>query len=653
MIKLENVNKYYILKSGHNYHALKNINLNLYHGEFVAVVGKSGSGKTTLLNILGNLDTASNGSFHIEDVDTKNYSKENWDDFRNHRIGFIFQKFYLFNHLTVYENIELPLILSGYCKEERRIRVVNIIKKVGLFDHINKKPGYLSGGEQQRVVIARAVIKNPDIILADEPTGQLDKKTAKEIIDLISAIGENKLVIIVTHMEKLISSYATRVIKIKDGEIVEDNYIIRKETDFKYKVAKSKLGFKNILYLSFQNIIRKLTSSIILMSTLCLVFSLILSMIVISQKNVQNDIYQFLASDSPMNLVEVSKTDQESFTSDEINKLKNIPNVQSVIPQYNESLIMKANDNFVSINGYEILPQNLHEFYLMDSLVCGDYPTQKNEVIININTAIAIVDDDNSLYSRYDMNMVTDKDIWELVKNKQLNISNENNQNFIFNIVGILSNKGWNYSTVNIYFHSDKIADLMVENSPIDELNIYISKIDEQSRKDTMDSVKALSDNYEFNPENIYTVNSTYDKYNKLNNFVEKILIVLIIISVISIVALINYFVYSRIKNVGILKSLGANSKDIQKIYSMEFLYISLVSITFSYFLSSLFINLIFKISSNLYSSSRIISSYSKYPNLLLFLLVGFVGIFSMYFSSIIPIHITTRKPIIDILRKS
>ena len=203
--------------------ALKGIDLKFRETEFVSILGPSGCGKTTLLNIIGGLDGYSTGDLIINGKSTKNFKDKDWDTYRNHSIGFVFQNYNLIPHQTVLANVELALTLAGINKTERRQRAIKALKDVGLEDQIHKKPNQMSGGQMQRVAIARALVSNPDILLADEPTGALDTKTSVQIMELLKEISKTKLVIMVTHNPELAEQYSTRIIKLLDGKVIDDS----------------------------------------------------------------------------------------------------------------------------------------------------------------------------------------------------------------------------------------------------------------------------------------------------------------------------------------------------------------------------------------------------------------------------------------------
>ena len=259
MLELKNITKVYKLAS-EEVRALNKINLKFRDSEFVSILGQSGSGKTTLLNIIGGLDKYSSGDLIINGVSTKKYKDKDWDTYRNHNVGFVFQSYNLIPHQTALQNVELALTLSGVSPKERRKKSIDILKKVGLAREINKRPNQMSGGQMQRVAIARALVNDPDVLLADEPTGALDNKTSLQIMDLLKEIAKDRLVVMVTHNPDLANKYSTRIINLFDGEITHDSNPYDKEEKEKEKKGKSKktqMSFKTALSLSFNNLLTK------------------------------------------------------------------------------------------------------------------------------------------------------------------------------------------------------------------------------------------------------------------------------------------------------------------------------------------------------------------------------------------------------------
>ena len=239
--------------------ALKGINLTFRDSEFVSILGPSGCGKTTLLNIIGGLDRYTSGDLIINGVSTKKYGDKDFDVYRNHKIGFVFQNYNLISHLSVFSNVELSLTLSGVSKEERHQKVLNALERVGLKDQVNKRPNQMSGGQMQRVAIARALVNDPDIILLDEPTGALDSVTSVEIMNLLKEIALDKLVIMVTHNPELAEKYSSRIIKFLDGKVVDDSAPYKEKVSKKHDDNKDKtsMSFMTALKLSFNNLLTK------------------------------------------------------------------------------------------------------------------------------------------------------------------------------------------------------------------------------------------------------------------------------------------------------------------------------------------------------------------------------------------------------------
>ena len=210
-------------KVGEDVVAVNNFTFEIPDGKLIGLLGPSGCGKTTLLNIIGGLDQYTSGDLIINGVSTKKYKDKDWDSYRNHRIGFVFQSYNLIPHQTVLNNVKLALTLSGISKREAVRRAKKALKDVGLEEHIDKRPAQLSGGQMQRVAIARALVNNPEILLADEPTGALDSVTSVQIMNLIKEISKERLVIMVTHNPELAEEYSTRIVKLKDGKVIDDS----------------------------------------------------------------------------------------------------------------------------------------------------------------------------------------------------------------------------------------------------------------------------------------------------------------------------------------------------------------------------------------------------------------------------------------------
>lgn len=267
MLELINIKKSYFVGKI-EIPALRGINLAFKENEFVAILGPSGCGKTTLLNIIGGLDRYTSGDLLIDGKSTKRFKEYEWDAYRNATIGFVFQNYNLINHLSVLDNVEMALRLSGVSPKERRERAIEVLNEVGLGDQLKKKPNQLSGGQMQRVAIARALVNNPKILLADEPTGALDSKTSKQIMELIKRISKDRLVIMVTHNQEIAETYSDRIIRLLDGQVIEDTIPTvltpnQPKTEVKLINRKTSMSYFTALKTSFQNLLMKKWRTII------------------------------------------------------------------------------------------------------------------------------------------------------------------------------------------------------------------------------------------------------------------------------------------------------------------------------------------------------------------------------------------------------
>ena len=336
--------------------ALNDVSIQFRQNEFVAILGPSGSGKTTLLNVLGGLDHYDSGDLIINGKSTKNFKAADWDAYRNNSVGFIFQSYNLIGHISIQDNVEMALTLSNVKKKERRKRAREALKSVGLLEHAHKRPNQLSGGQMQRVAIARSLVNNPDIILADEPTGALDSNTSKQIMDLIQKIASDKLVIMVTHNQDLAYQYATRVIEVKDGKVVSDSNPLTKEEqeEEQYKLKKTKMSFMEALYLSFNNIMTKKGRTLI--TAFASSIGIIGIALILSLSNgfdLQIDKFERgILSAMPIMISKQSMDlDEESLVQLTGEEQEKYPDKQTVIPKDNalESLVHqnKINDDYI------------------------------------------------------------------------------------------------------------------------------------------------------------------------------------------------------------------------------------------------------------------------------------------------------------------
>ena len=453
MLELKNVSKSY-----KNTKVLNNVNIKFREKEFVSILGPSGSGKTTLLNIIGGLDKYDEGNLIIDGVLTRNFKENDWDNYRSKRIGFIFQNYNLINHLTVFENVELALLVNG---KKNKSKVIDILKKVGLENEMNKLPNELSGGQMQRVAIARSIINENDIILADEPTGALDSKTSIEIMEILKEISRNKLVIMVTHNMELANIYSDRIIEINDGKIIKDTKEYNECS--KESVKKSKkmsMSFLTSLYLSFRNLLTKngRTFLVSLAGSIGIFgISLILSLSNGLNNYIKNTENEYLSNypitiyknneilSFDLNLKEIKGspdkiTAYNDIASNYINDSKKYNNLYE-LKKYVDSGLLNKYTKFITYD-YNLEPQLYNNYEKVTSiykalsddeikenydLVYGSFPKNKNEIVLIVDKNNVI--NDSILYSLG----IKDKNelsiIYEKIKNNE-NVNLEEEYNF-------------------------------------------------------------------------------------------------------------------------------------------------------------------------------------------------------------------------------
>ena len=382
MLKLKNITKTYIT-GNEKVEALKGINIEFRKSEFVSILGQSGCGKTTLLNIIGGLDRYTSGDLIINGKSTKEFKDRDWDSYRNHSIGFVFQSYNLITHQTVLSNVELALTISGVSKKERRERAIKALEEVGLKDQIHKKPNQLSGGQMQRVAIARALVNNPEIILADEPTGALDTKTSVQVMDILKRISKDKLIIMVTHNAELAEKYSSRIIKILDGKITDDSNPIKEEKEEEKpenkNLKKTSMKFFTAIRLSLNNLMTKKGRTILTAfagSIGIIGIALILSLSS-GVQNYINRVQEEALTSYPLTIEETA-IDISSFITEESTQM-----IQSSTSDYSDTNKIYSNNtmtNTLSLLGTKAQTNNLEKF--------KEYIEEGNSNIKDYTTAI-------------------------------------------------------------------------------------------------------------------------------------------------------------------------------------------------------------------------------------------------------------------------
>ena len=382
MIKLKNVSKFYYSK-GVIASGFSNVTVEFNIGEFVAITGESGSGKSTLLNVISGLDTYEEGEMYVDGKETSHYMEKDWEDYRRKYIGNIYQNFNLINSYTVYQNIELVLILNGLTKKEARPKVLELIKKVNLEKFTKTKVSKLSGGQKQRVAIARALAKDVPVIIADEPTGNLDKRSAESIIRLLKELSKDKLVIIVTHNYEQISEYATRKITMHDGKILEDKKIKEVKEGPSIENNYQNITFFNKIRLGIRNTFNVLPKFILLLIVyLFIVVSLMAEYSSFKKSEYENSKtgYNYIFQDLSEERIIINKKDKSPFTDEELNKISKMSNISNIMRNdavTDRYFTLNSEDQSYVISG---TPKGIKQ--LKGKLDYGRLPENDNEIVV-------------------------------------------------------------------------------------------------------------------------------------------------------------------------------------------------------------------------------------------------------------------------------
>lgn len=394
MLKLENVSKFYynkgIIASG-----FTKVNLELKIGEFVVITGESGSGKSTLLNVISGLDSYEEGEMYINGNETSHYSEKDFEDYRRKYIANIFQSFNLINSYTVYQNVELVLLLNGYKKHEVKQKILDIIEQVGLTKFKNTKVSKLSGGQKQRVAIARAMVKDTPIIVADEPTGNLDSESASEVIEILKKVAKNKLVVVVTHNIEQIEQYATRIIKMHDGRIIQNTEVKKIEDEPKPQESDyNNISIFNKYRLGLRNTFNIASKFLLLFAVFFFLSSAILAEYAsfqLSEKEATNSGYSMGFSDLSENRILINKKDKTSFSSEDYEKIKQLANMDYLV----EDDVFIDSGRSIARNDISVFGNMLDIENFKGDLDFGRMPENEDEIIVKVTQ-------DSYLISRID-----------------------------------------------------------------------------------------------------------------------------------------------------------------------------------------------------------------------------------------------------------
>ncbi len=629
LLKLENIKKEYKISKSNKQIILNDINLELSSGEFVCIYGESGSGKSTLMNIIGGLDNNYDGKVKINDVNIK---KLDLDNYRRDKIGFVFQNFNLISYLTVFENVMLMLDMVKLKEKEKIKRTKEALRKVGLIKHSHKKPNELSGGMKQRVALARAIINEPDIILADEPTGALDKKNANKVLNILKNLSlEGKLVIVVTHSNN-VKKFANKIITLDGGKIIKfdnisDNKLDKKSSEFLKRGLNSsiciKLGINNI----FKNLKRNIL--IIIASSIGVIGILISLYVGSGIKKYINDEIKNNIDPLSFNITEKGKNelyDIKYYSESEISKIKKIKHVKNIVKNvsYSSAYIIYKNKKYdlVSLSSYT----NMNEKNIKKGNILKDNDIVFSEYLEN-NIDGNVIDNYVSLYlldtSNLEPKMISDDlKVSGIYKNGKIDLLNNSNYAYV------------KYETLekiyNDYDMKLKPTELKIE---IDNKNNieYVKK-----------EIKKLG--YELSNMQDYT-NTIFNYLDIATFIISSFSFISLIVSIIMIITIFNINVLERTKEIGIFRAIGFRKKDIKRIFKTEAMLIGvLTGITSSYF-SIIISKLIKKVTISKFNVNLVNVEF-KYIicGLIISIIVCFIG-------SIYPSNKASKLNIVDALR--
>ena len=590
ILRLKDVIKFYKLAGGGTFEALKGINATFNSGELVAIVGESGSGKSTLMNLIGGLDSDFEGEILYKGKNLRDYTAKELADYHKKSIGFIFQNFNLIPHLSLLDNVSLAMTLSNVDKETRDKRAKELLERVGLKDHINKKPDQISGGQKQRVAIARALINDPDVIIADEPTGALDAETTDTVLAMIKEIAESgKLVLMVTHSDR-VASHCNRVLRIDNGELISDE-VTGKLNHIEPVVPKEKTPLKNMsLYnavrLAFLNMKAKLgRNALVAIGTSIGIMAVILMLSI--GRGVTNYIQDTMNSYTNPNVTEVHRQamntpDQNTnmndpaeisriqqnnmasltgsgaendFTNSDIKKLEKIKNVDRLEKGYSTLSLGTNKVTYGKKDATIMTLQTMSSNITKSSIVSGNEP-KADELLLDKGTA--------SLLSK---NIIGKSVTLELMVNgKQITQT--------FKVSGTYEQQGSNFSTAIVRYND--LSKMFSANGEKLEPNVvYLYTKNKDNTEKIKDEVKDLG----FSGSMQETMTEMFTEMMDVISYVlAAIAGVSLVVSAIMILVVLNISVVERTKEIGVLKALGARRKDIRRIFVSEAFLIGLTS---------------------------------------------------------------------------
>lgn len=584
LLQLKNINKYYKLGNNQEFHALKNINVSFNRGELVSIIGESGSGKSTMMNLIGGLDSDFTGELLIDGKNIGDFKEKELDEYRKKKIGFVFQSCNLIPHLSILDNVTIALTLSNVSKETRIEKATKVLKEVGLEEHIHKKPNQLSGGQKQRVAIARALVNDPEIILADEPTGALDSETTEQVLNIIKDIArKGKLVIMVTHSEK-VAAHSSRIIKILDGEIVEDIEGVELDNVSFENIAENKsnknLSFFSAIRLAANNMKQKLKRNILVAVGVSIGIMSVVLMLSLGNgmKSYFNDMIKSFMNplvvevnmpaeknsnnpNDPAAAMKAMMGAKEPFKDKNIKELSKIDGVKEV--QKGFSYINMSGNNSLKYGDKksDIMMLNSMSSAITDKNVEKGKLPKKNEILVS-----ELVEKE-----------LGENIIGKNVKLKALVQGKEVEGTFKVSGIYTTGNKDRMSETTEVVFmnYNDLNSLLKKKDENLDASVIYL--VANTKEKASNIKTKILDMGYQGSTQEIMG-DQMITMLNVLTIVLAGIAAISLIVSSIMILVVLHISVVERTKEIGLLRAIGARSKDIKRIFVSEAFLIGLFS---------------------------------------------------------------------------
>ncbi len=580
-MELKQVNKSYKVNGGETFQALKDVNLSFEKGELISIIGESGSGKSTLMNLIGGLDSDFQGEILVNGENIRDYSEKSLVQYHKEKVGFVFQSFNLISHLSVLDNVTLAMTLSNVSKADREKRAKEILDVVGLKDHVYKKPDAISGGQKQRVAIARALVNDPDIIIADEPTGALDSETSNQVLEMIKEIAENgKLVIMVTHSEK-VAAYSSRVVTIDDGRVIDDqagNALIVKENKYKTEkpnrnknlslLGSMKLALLNMKEKLSRNILIALGGSVGIMSVILMLslgsgVNAYLTDTMNSQVNpLVSEVH--MPDEATGNETEINKLQKQnpllglssaaSFETENIEELAGIEHVESVEEGFTNFSVGSSKASFEENTAQFMSITTVSSMITSADILEGELPNE-GEVVITENLADTLGED------------LVGKDIQiETLINEEL-------LDLTMTVSGIYGSEG---GMDTVYLSYENLENALEEAGGELAPNIVYLVSDDA---DATESIKAEVERLEYKGSSTEALADTFSQMLDIFTYVlAGVAGISLIVSAIMILTVLYISVVERTKEIGVIKAIGGRKKDIRRIFVSESFLIGLFS---------------------------------------------------------------------------